>query len=270
MLHKRNRQQILEAVHWGGCCAGVVIIFIRSRKDCFLTRYSSDICCNLEHSHKMSSIFARSIRINATAPSRLSANVYRRFFTIDSVDAVKSAEEPTSVKADWFVIGGFTRFASRRDLEMIMGTQRILKVDPILDANCCSTGKWAVLLPAIHITALRTNIIPRNSKVTATPLSKDDFNHLKLASRSGITECTVRFKNVPNEIGIDELRFFLQEYNLEDSPNAILPFQMDHKKQSSQQFLVNFASPEDAERVVLEKCFTLLEGTPVQMMWYNC
>ena len=200
---------------------------------------------------------------------RIGSSICRRAFSVDAEHIENHTEESRPVKADWYIVGGFTRFASRRDLEMSLGNLQPLKVDPILDVNCYTTGKWAVLLPSINVVALRTSITHRNPKAIINLITKEDFSHLKLASKSGISDCTVRFKNVPPELGIDELRFFLQDYNLEEGPHAIIPFQMD-KKQPNQHFLINFASPEDAERVVLEKCFTLLEGNPVQMMWYNC
>ena len=208
--------------------------------------------------------------------SVLTSRLKLRFSSSSSYRALSSAGETSTsqtevkpLKTEWYGIGGFTRFASRRDLEMCLGDIKPLRVDPILDVNMCSSGKWAVLLPITNFNTVKTIIFGKNPKATCAPLTKDDFNALRLASKFGITDRTVRFKNVPSEVGIDELRFFLQDYSLVDGPLAITPVQFE-RRQPFNQFLINFTTSEDAERVVLEKCFTLLEGAPVQMLWYNC
>ena len=199
---------------------------------------------------------------------RVHANICR--MALSSIgEASVSASDLKPLKTEWYGVGGFTRFASRRDLEMCLGDIKPLRVDPILDVNMCSSGKWAVLLPITNCSIVKNIIAGKNPKATCAPLKKDDFNGLRLASKFGISDCTVRFRNVPSEVGIDELRFFLQDYTLIDGPLAITPVQFE-RRQPFNQYLINFTTSEDAERVVLEKCFTLLEGAPVQMLWYNC
>jgi hypothetical protein len=173
------------------------------------------------------------------------------------------------VRTEWFTIGGFSRFASRRDLEICLGAVKPLKIDPILDSSCYATGKWAVLIPNMNNIQLRNTMAIKNNKVTCAVLGKDEFNLLKLASKNGITDCTVRFKNVQCDVDVDELRYFLQDFELDSGSDAVTPFLFD-KKVSTNQYLVNFASPEEAERAVLEKCFTAMDGIPIQMHWYNC
>lgn len=188
-----------------------------------------------------------------------------------SSDSAVFPNDPKPLRAEWFGIGGFTRFASRRDLEIALGDLKPLKADPILDTDFNTTGRWAVLLPVTNVSIVKNALAAQNLKATCAMLSKDGHNNLKLASRCGISDHTVRLKNVPAEVGIEELRFFLQDYNLDDGPNAITPLQGEReRRQPFHQYFVNFATAEDAERVVLEKCYSILEGAPIQMIWYNC
>ena len=213
-------------------------------------------------------MFACRATIHATSAIRLDSKFCKRTC---SGGATISPLDPKPIRAEWFGIGGFTRFASRRDLEIALGELKPLRADPILDINFNSTGRWAVLLPVTNVSLVKNALASQNLKATCAMLNKDDHNNLKLASRCGISDCTVRLRNVPAEVGIEELRFFLQDYNLEDGPNAITPLQGEkERRQPFHQYFVNFASAEDAERAVLEKSFALLEGSPVQMTWYNC
>jgi hypothetical protein len=186
--------------------------------------------------------------------------------------SVTGATDPdkTQVKSEWFSISGFSKWASRKDLDLALGDLESLKVDPILDSQLFSSGKWAVLFPGISRSEVQKIVSSNNPKVIAVPLTGEELNNCRLASRNGITNCTVRFRNVPTDIGVEELRYFLQDYNLEESVNAVVPLMSEKNAKGQNHYLVNFSSPDEAERVVLEKCFTMLEGVPIQMFWYNC
>lgn len=180
------------------------------------------------------------------------------------------APVPENAKAEWFAVGGFSRFASRKDLDMALGNLNPIRVDAILDIHLYASGNWAVLLPSDSKHETRKIIHANNPRTTCVQLSQVDFNSLRLASKSGLSNRSVRFRNVPAEIGIEELRYFLQDYNLSDGPNDICPFNNERGSKIFNHYIVNFATAEEAERVVLEKCFTVLAGTPVQMFWYSC
>ena len=198
--------------------------------------------------------------------AKRNANICRKLCSVTNVTDPKQ----TQVKSEWFSITGFSKWASRKDLDLALGDLESLKVDPILDSHLFATGKWAVLFPAINRTVIQHALAANNPKVIATSLSGEEMNNSRLASRNGITNRTVRFRNVPSEIGVEELRYFLQDYNLEDSVNAIVPLMSERNSKGQNHYLVNFSSADEAERVVLEKCFTMLEGIPIQMFWYNC
>lgn len=232
----------------------------------------------------MRAFLSSGIRSSTFGTIRCNQRIYRNFSEVAATELAaataaagtagtatgENIHEYKSVAAEWYSIGGFSRFASRKDLDMVLGDLQPLKVDPILDVQLYACGKWAVLLqvPTPHI--LRGLLAKNNPRATCTMLNKEDFVKLRIASSCGITNCSVRFRNVPSEVGIEELRYFLQDFKLEQGPNDILPFHQERSGKAFNHFIVKFANPEEAERVVLEKCYTMIEGTPVQMFWYNC
>lgn len=231
----------------------------------------------------MRAFLSSGIRSSTFSTVRCSDRICRKFCVVAATQPAATAgaatagaatggnqPEYTSVAAEWYSIGGFSRFASRKDLEMVLGDLQPLKVDPILDSQLYASGRWAVLLQVPNPHVLRGLLAKNNPKATCSMLNKEDFVKLRMASSCGITNCSVRFRNIPCEVGIEELRYFLQEFKLEEGPNDILPFHQEKSAKAFNHFIVKFANPDEAERVVLEKCFTMIEGTPVQMFWYNC
>lgn len=198
--------------------------------------------------------------------AKRNANICRKLCSPTGVTDPKH----TQVKSEWFSVTGLSKWASRRDLDLALGDMEALKVDPILDTNLFASGRWAVQFPMISRIELQQTLAANNPKIVVFPLSAEDVKTSRLASRNGITNRTVRFRNVPSDIGVEELRYFLQDYNLEDSVNAIVPLLSERNNKGQNHFLVNFSSADEAERLVLEKCFTMLEGVPIQMFWYNC
>jgi hypothetical protein len=226
----------------------------------------------------MRAFLSSGIRSSTVGTIRCSQAICRKFSVVAATEpaattgAATGGNKPeyTSLAAEWYTIGGFSRFASRKDLDMALGDLQPLKVDPILDVQLYASGRWAVLLSVPNLHILRGLLAKTNPKATCTVLHKDEFAKLKMASACGITNCSVRFRNVPSEVGVEELRYFLQEFKLEEGPNDIMPFHQERSGKAFNHFIVKFANPEEAERVVLEKCYTMIEGTPVQMFWYNC
>lgn len=221
----------------------------------------------------MRAFISSGLRSSTLWTTRSSQRICRKLSVAVATEAAATGgnqPENKNVIAEWYSIGGFSRFASRKDLDMALGDLQPLKVDPILDMHLYATGKWAVLLQIPNPYILRGLLTTNSPRATCTMLNKEDFLKLKFASSIGITNCSVRFRNIPCEVGIEELRYFLQEFKLDEGSDAIMPFHQDKSGKAFNHFIVKFVSPEEAERVVIEKCFTMIEGTPVQMFWYNC
>jgi hypothetical protein len=176
----------------------------------------------------------------------------------------------------WYSVNGFSRFASRRDLDLCLGEFKPHAIDPILDPYLYPTGRWAVLLHKDTVELVRHQVNERmgNRAFCMGPFKHGQKAQMRTASRFGISSNSVRFRNVHRNIGLDELRFFLSDYNLSTECEPIYKVPMywtsGQKAPPFSHYVVHFESPEEAERIVLEKCFSNFEGQPVQMLWYNC
>jgi|Transcript_26805 hypothetical protein len=205
------------------------------------------------------------VMMNATSKIRSNIQAHKKtFFSTNQVYKGKNNK--------WVVISGFSRFASRTDLEICLGDVKPHSVDPLLDANLFPNGKWAFQLgegDTFHKLRNHLNNTPENKDIkvvqadSATMLGERAFDN-------NISNRTVRFRNVHRDIGPDEIAFFLQDFDLEKSAHAIRSIINQKDPNGRSHYLVNFATSEEAERVVFEKSFAMFEGIPVQMFWYHC
>lgn len=172
----------------------------------------------------------------------------------------------------WYSINGFSKFSSRKDVELCLVDATPLSIDPILDNNMYPTGKWAVLLPSDgSVDRLEQHIKERmNSRVYLNALRDNQIDDLRTASKYGITNRCVRLRNVHREVNIDVLRYFLRDYTLSSESNAIemlpLTSRLTKNKAIPQfcHFMIRFESASEAERMVQEKCFSVFEGYQIQ------
>jgi hypothetical protein len=191
-------------------------------------------------------------------------------------NSCRLASSSTDNSSKWYSVNGFSKFASRKDLELCLGDVQPISVDPILDPNLYPTGRWAILLPNDIVNVVKSQIYERMGKrvYCLGPFRNSQKEQLRTASRYGITNRTVRFRNVHRSIGPDELRFFLRDYGVASGNEAIqkIPtfWSTAQKTPQFSHYLVHFQNSEEAERLVIEKCFANLEGQPIQMLWYNC
>ena len=56
-------------------------------------------------------------------------------------------QSSSTMTEKWCSINGFSKFSSRKDLELCLMDVRPTLIDPILGNNMFPTGKWAVLMP---------------------------------------------------------------------------------------------------------------------------
>jgi hypothetical protein len=213
--------------------------------------------------------------MNATSKIRSNIHAHKKTFSMMADIEQKRVNYKQTHKVSnnkWVIISGFSRFASRTDLDICLGDFKPLSIDPLLDAHLYPTGKWAIQLgngDSFH--RLKQSLNNPESKDIKV-LQEDSVTILdESAFKHNICNRTVRFRNVHKDIGPDEISFFLQDFDLEKSayPIRSIENQSDPQKRSSH-YLVNFATSEEAERVVFEKSFAMFEGIPVQLFWYHC
>jgi len=165
----------------------------------------------------------------------------------------------------WVCIGGFMRFAARRDLELVLGDLKPLQVDALLDFHHNPTGRWAVLMPdSVTAEKLRTHLAERSSRrLTVQTFTTHEFKQLPLASKYGISSSCVRVKNLRLDTRFENVEFFFQDFAL--AGKRITRFSKDGSS-----YMVHFATPAEAERCMQTAHFGNFEGSRMDLMWYQC
>lgn len=165
----------------------------------------------------------------------------------------------------WVALSGFSRLATRRDLmNFIDNVIEVDGVDPILNNHAYPCGKWVLRVRnEDSITVLKKKVDQRSS----LSLSKLTYTkHLSRASRLGISNCTVRLRNVPHEIGQEELIYFFQDFGLRPNPFQVKNLNGETLNDTS---FIHFISEQEAMRAMYLKNFHVLQGKSLNMIHYN-
>jgi len=180
---------------------------------------------------------------------------------------------------EWAVISGFSKFASRRDLDLALGEHvQPLRVDALLDQHRYFLGSWLLCLDKSKCTVedLQQQLKAPPQTTGTEPMGKLELKGVlytpgqpsskyRLASELGITGCTVRLRNVRYNMGIDALLFFFRDFDL--GPGGIEKIAMDTR---FNQYLVHFRSPAEAERAMNVLNLKTASGNAMHLIWYTC
>ena len=193
-----------------------------------------------------------------------------------------------AVAHDWVIVSGFTKFASRRDLDLALGKRlqpAVVKVEALVDKHSYFQGEWLLGLDHSKCSAdeFRRRLARRSvddeadpligaptdrlevKRVSYSPGGANNNPNLRLASALGITGSTVRLRNVRYNLGMDALLFFFREFEL--GPRGIEKVQMDNR---FNQYLVHFRSPAEAERAMSTVNLKVASGNVMHLIWYSC
>ena len=202
----------------------------------------------------------------------------------------KNSELATNTKQEWVVVSGFSKFASRLDLDVALGDRvHPLRVEALVDHQSYFQGAWLLSLdPSVcGFDCLRQHLLrPRVmtgsaaanepnalvgvptdkltvKSVTYVPGGRN--NQIYLASDLGITDCTVRLRNVRYNLGMDAVLFFFRDFQL--GPRRVEKIKLDHRLN---QYLVHFRTPAEAEKAMSMLNLKVASGNVMHMIWYNC
>jgi hypothetical protein len=210
-----------------------------------------------------------------------------RYFSSPSMTATNTNAidaNGSSGKHKWYVLSGFSNFCTRFDLEMVLGTEiQPLAIDPLLDRNLYPSGKYALLLTNSQFEKLKSLL---RSKGSDKYNLYDDsiLKNWKRSSLYNITTSTIRTRFKPENIALEDLEYFLEGYQLANNSNNSnipvicklkdLPTNSSSTNSSggngfNSQYLIQLASPSEAERVLMEKDGTMIDGVPVSFLWYQ-
>lgn len=166
-------------------------------------------------------------------------------------------------------ISGFNAFVNRKDLHAVLGKHKPLIIDPLLDANNYATGIYHLSFQhESEIDELSDHVTQLNEDEKFHPklsVFRDGDNLYKLSSSlaKNVTNRTVRVRLAVKTTNKDGLRTFFSKFDLSDEEIfSVQRAYMSH-------FLVQFSSPEEAERAVAEKNLLPISGREVQLFWYQ-
>lgn len=214
-------------------------------------------------------------------------------------EQVQGGEKDNALR--WVMISGFNKFASRRDLQLVLGNAVPAKVETLLDAHSFFQGSWLVGFHApdaeLQIPDIRRRIHAQRDKTTSARTSSAqppgepgapgnvsirpvDYVpgakniqgikglktsvQIQLASEQGITGATVRLRNVRYNVAMDAIKFFVREFNL--GPKGIEKMAMDPRLN---QYLIHFSKPSEAEKAMHALNLKVANGNVMHMVWYQ-
>jgi hypothetical protein len=162
-----------------------------------------------------------------------------------------------------FIISGFSRFVSRQDLVGKLGAMTPTMIEPLLDPTYTPVGKYLVkFAPQCPIDSFRLEFNNSNRNKLNISVAPSSMEWI-LASTLAITDCTVRCKILALKYETDDMLQLFEGFALRRNGIRKIPGETFY-------FLIDFASPEEAQRAVIEKGFTNLRGHPIELYWYQC
>eukprot|EP01039_Chlorochromonas_danica_P005770 gene5770-6354_t len=183
--------------------------------------------------------------------------------------------------ARWYILHGFSPFASRVDLELILGSVKPLKVDPLVDEKLYPVGKYGLYLPPATAVTFRETLREKYGK----RLFLTDRYLVKPWQRSSyfdISNNTVRCSGMLRDLTIDALAAPFEKFDVrkdgfvrfgtliqELTAKRKRPWNVNPKLAST--FLIQFESAMEAERATLELDGTLIDRdmNKISMFWYH-
>ena len=167
-------------------------------------------------------------------------------------------------ETSWYLVSGFTRWASRKDIEQFTTDMNPITLDPVLDNQLLPKGGWVLELDdKVKYESLKVSLkdfcSPRQFNVFL--LTTGEMEKLERASKHGISRHTVRIWNVHEELRLESLKFLLRDYKIT---------RWGIKNNYPNEYFIELETPEEAERLIQEKWLTNVLGKDMQMIWYSC
>ena len=188
-----------------------------------------------------------------------------------------------------FVLSEFSPLSCHRDVTKLLqacdvNMENIVVKDFYLNSNMFPTGDWVISVkngdPQIKSKlkdALRKHpfgIINQNV----------DINNAILATNFAITESSVLLYNIPMAVTTDEIDYMFENFkrasrgmmkitlqnweNLENS-TSVATNQSFLPAATTQSFLMNFETPKEAQKALIQKNGVSVSGNTLRMFWYN-
>jgi RNA recognition motif-containing protein len=167
------------------------------------------------------------------------------------------------------MVSGFSRFSSRKDFDLAIGDEIAPEsIDIIIDKGSYPVGSWIFQINDKDSSILKNRIKNyKNINLNYSVINPDDIKLLSTARNYGITSSTVRLRNLPNEIGAEEIKYFFQDYALRKNPFLI----RNHLTGDFHEDLsfIHFSNSQEALRAVIQKNFKMILGRNIYLLPYE-
>lgn len=173
------------------------------------------------------------------------------------------------------IVSGFSRFACRQDLLNVLGPIKPISIDPMLDKSHYFVGKYHLTLPMSQNLEVLRKHLDDNWKQTGDGLAITKYSATMymfdpmqsvLSSALHITQNTIKVKMMRKGITIDELYLIFENYDLRIPRGKAIEW----IPQSDANYLVHFATPEEAERAIVEQSKASACDEIIQLCHYSC
>lgn len=170
----------------------------------------------------------------------------------------------------WYIIRGFSRFASRFDLELVLGEHKPDQVEPLLVSELLlPTGKYGILMTDPEkAESLRRYLNKKfsNQKYTLSPEPYPlSDSKMVLAINKGITRSTVRLSSIDKRMNPAGLLNWLDGFTLRKEN----PVELFLRKKDRELYLIHCTSPEEAQRLVASRMNALLCSRYLNLLHYH-
>lgn len=163
----------------------------------------------------------------------------------------------------YLLIDGLRKFSNREDITSALGKHTFTSAYQVLGGSLLPTGSWVVEFKyADELHSCRAFL--RNSSLcTSRFITHNEFTKLTTTASARISNRTVLFGASP-DIGFKEVIYFFSSYHLASSDPIRLT-----SHGSNRYFFVEFETPEEAERAVIEKISSNIGGEKPLLHWYD-
>ena len=185
---------------------------------------------------------------------------------------------------DGIRLEGLKKFSSKKDVEAILDGLVYDKVEALVDSQLSLTGSWAVKLndksPSFEIFQKLTHAKRQKNKITIFNYDFNDKNTpLSLASTQGLDNTCIKVVNAGVPLDDDSVYRIFEGFNLDPhKPFRLIPqpvYSFSNRelaipnRGNGFKYIVKFASALEAERAVIEKCFSPIGGIRTIFLWYD-
>ena len=169
----------------------------------------------------------------------------------------------------WMMIAGFSRFSSRKDFDLVLGNEIVpLSIDIVLDKGSYPVGSWLVQVNEEDNLTLKNRIKNyKNLNLNYVLIKPAELISMNTAKNYGITASTVRLRNLPNEIGSDQIKYFFQDYSLRKNPFQVRDYHTGELQEDLS--FIHFSNPQEALRAVIQKNFKVILGRNIYLLPYE-